>query len=497
MPPNLLVGQGATDFAHDHGMPVVPHDFLISPAAKERWSRWHEDLIVAERKKRGVEARQYGLSPPPEQYSDPFDDVEEAEQSRKAHTKALIVSLRNEAQPISPPPSDERDPNDEISRSPSFTTLEPNRYGEDSDTPDSTPDPPEFSDPYGPPGVSLIEASKNPLVNSSQSTTTKRSSIRGNDGQATGPLLDPDDPEVHMSDTEGRPLASALRPIGRDRYDGSSGSDSESTTKSLILPSLTPTSPSSPTNKNQSTEPETTPIPETPEQQRVEAPTPEVSTPLDHVHKDPPLPPQPARATSAQAGKAEGEEDQITDTVGAIAIDIYGNIACGASSGGIGMKYRGRMGPAALVGIGAAVLPIDTDDKDRTTVATVTSGTGEHMATTMAAYVCGERIYGGLRKGRGGIFEEVEDDEAMRGFIEKDFMGHPSVKNSTSIGAIGILSVKKTKDGAYLYFAHNTDSFALASMHSDESKPVCTMSRSKGGGVIAQGGRAVRYRKKR
>ena len=33
------------------------------------------------------------------------------------------------------------------------------------------------------------------------------------------------------------------------------------------------------------------------------------------------------------------------------------------------------------------------------------------------------------------------------------------MKQSHSAGAIGILGVKKTVDGVYLYFAHNTDSF--------------------------------------
>lgn len=33
------------------------------------------------------------------------------------------------------------------------------------------------------------------------------------------------------------------------------------------------------------------------------------------------------------------------------------------------------------------------------------------------------------------------------------------MKQSHSAGAIGILGVKKTANGAYLYFAHNTDSF--------------------------------------
>jgi taspase (threonine aspartase 1) len=205
-----------------------------------------------------------------------------------------------------------------------------------------------------------------------------------------------------------------------------------------------------------------------------------------------PLPPD----DTLEPGVPPPGEDDITDTVGAIAIDMYGNIACGASSGGIGMKHRGRLGPAALVGIGAAVIAADEDDPDCTSVATVTSGTGEHMTTTLAASVCSDRIYHEQRKVKGG-FKQCTEDEAITGFIKTDFMAHPSVRHSQSASAIGVLSVKKTKDGTWLYFGHNTDSFALASMHSDEQRPICTMSRSNGNGAIAQGGRALKFRKAR
>ena len=79
------------------------------------------------------------------------------------------------------------------------------------------------------------------------------------------------------------------------------------------------------------------------------------------------------------------------------------------------------------------------------------------------------------------------------------WIGHPSVKYSNSAGAIGILGIKKTHDGVYFYFGHNTDSFAMASMHAGENKPLCSMSRSSGNGNIALGGRMYRYnsRKKR
>lgn len=69
------------------------------------------------------------------------------------------------------------------------------------------------------------------------------------------------------------------------------------------------------------------------------------------------------------------------------------------------------------------------------------------------------------------------------------------MKNSNSAGAIGILGLKKMSGGMLLYFGHNTDSFAMASMSSDESVPKCTMSRSSGNGQTAQGGRMLPLRR--
>ena len=69
------------------------------------------------------------------------------------------------------------------------------------------------------------------------------------------------------------------------------------------------------------------------------------------------------------------------------------------------------------------MIPINPSDPEQTCVATVTSGTGEHMATTMAATVCGERLYQSVRKGKGGVLEEVTEDEALHAMIANDFMG--------------------------------------------------------------------------
>jgi taspase (threonine aspartase 1) len=191
---------------------------------------------------------------------------------------------------------------------------------------------------------------------------------------------------------------------------------------------------------------------------------------------------------------SDSDEDEINDTIGAIAVDEHGHLAAASSSGGIGMKHRGRVGPAALVGIGTAVVP-GTGADPEVSVAAVTSGTGEHMATTMASRRCAERIFSGTRMGAGGRdMIEPDDDSIMRSFIRDDFMGHPGVASCHSAGAIGVMVVKRTRGGIYFYFAHNTDSFALASMGGRDQVPVSVMSRlreSGRDGGAALGGRRV------
>lgn len=197
--------------------------------------------------------------------------------------------------------------------------------------------------------------------------------------------------------------------------------------------------------------------------------------------------------TELTAEPTAADQDMITDTIGAIAIDMFGNIAAASSSGGIGMKHMGRTGPAALVGVGTAVVPRDVADKDRRTVAAVTSGTGEHMATTMAAQKCADRIYQRTRRGEGGCDQEEDDCAAvLQSFVEKDFMGHPGVKNQASISAIGVMAVEVTASGCYVHWVHNTESFALASMSSHDKQPLTVMSRlPQGSTPINIGGRKV------
>ncbi|KAL1874668.1 hypothetical protein Plec18167_005900 [Paecilomyces lecythidis] len=420
VPPNLLVGPGATDFAYDNGMHVLPPDFLVSDAARERWRRWRQDLQAADR-----------------QAMIELEEQMVMERQDNPYMLSDYPGIIRPTQVISPPSS-----------------VEPNL---------------------------AVDAAASPNT----ARVTRGTAIE--DGANTSYAIDQDqhidsmDVQDHLQDFMeyehyqrpeddiGNAFAWEQRPSNflRDS-DGSSGGSSGHDGQLKSAAKL-------PVRLHHLQHAEVTQ--EEHGHSQIPSPTPHRTFPVHDPN--------------------EHEGDKITDTVGAIAVDCYGNIAAASSSGGIGMKHRGRVGPAALVGIGTAVIPAEQTDPDKVSVATVTSGTGEHMATTMAASTCASRIYSSQMKGEGGMLEEVTEDEAMKAMIEKDFMDHVGVKNSHCQAAIGIMAVKKTKDGVFLFFGHNTDSFALASMSSEERKPVCVMSRSNGNGSIAQGGRAYRHRRYR
>ena len=401
VPPNLLVGQGATDYAQEKGQLTVFNDYMISKGAKERWVKWKKDLDQVDEQEKEKLATRISSN--------------QIVTSRPANCSSSEIRL-----PFSPPPNQ----NGSLPR-----VSTPNRplIASTADIPDT------YFDAHTTNHARYLGVpepiSSDPIRNANME---RNPNIDGNRPIAPYDVATDDD----------HPWATKRRRLGND----GSFDDSESPLGKIAALG----------SKGLATLPAIAPLP------------------------------------GLQSRK--GREDQIVDTVGAIAVDCFGNIAAGSSSGGIGMKHRGRCGPAALVGIGTAVIPSDPEDPDEISIATVTSGTGEHMSTTLAAATCADRIYSSVRKARGGELESCTEDEAMYSVIDKEFMGHPGVRSSHCAGAIGILAVKKTREGIMLFFAHNTDSFAVASMQSGDRKPACVMSRSSGFGSIAQGGRLARYR---
>lgn len=403
VPPNLLVGQGAIEFAASVNMPILPYDALVSPAAKERWLKWKNDLSNVEKNRRNSSPQtSSSLNSSPSKHFVPFDSEDrEREQRRRAHTRALEVGVWNEAQPITPLPS-----SDSLAL-PGHTLRTPTN-GLQANAPTRTPAgyPAEplmvHSDPFGPPGPRAIY-SNSPMANVGR---------RVNDGHYSNNYFPEHFSSTSTMNNDFEMLSGLYSSRWSSRHDGSS-CDSEQeagsvSSGSLQLPSITPSPELQTVRRDLPTLDDVdTEMLETPHEQAIDS----LSSGLSNL--------APAPLLSAPY---PDEEDHITDTVGAIAIDSYGNIACGASSGGIGMKHRGRIGPAALVGIGSAIIPVDPDDKDRNTVAAVTSGTGEHMATTMASTVTAERLFYSVKKTSTGI-TETDDADAIKSFIERDFIG--------------------------------------------------------------------------
>lgn len=71
------------------------------------------------------------------------------------------------------------------------------------------------------------------------------------------------------------------------------------------------------------------------------------------------------------------------DTVGAICVDSNGIVAAGASSGGVSLKHEGRVGQAASFGSG--VWAFMSRDGKQPSIASCTSGCGEHLIRTQLA----------------------------------------------------------------------------------------------------------------
>lgn len=388
VPPNLLVGAGATDFAAEKGVPVLPPDALVSVSANDRYQKWRADIERMYIKSQEDQAKRAASASIFPRY---FNENSQKEQEAlKAKLDALplddpsynqLVHCWNESQPYSP------------RMSPVDPELE--------STLDNISDADARVLPYNniSSGTQLKLAAQDLQLQRAQESGSNeieskdwheiRLGDQGNDGQACSDNAETDD-EDGESFVDDDMDQSWLRPAGI-RHDVSMEDDPMMASELQQSVSADTTM----TNVNAEPSPRTLTSNDS----------------LGHTLSNPPIRPK------------QDAEDDITDTVGAIAIDCFGNIAAGSSSGGIGMKHGGRVGPAALVGIGSAVIPIDPFDADKTCVATVTSGTGEHMATTMAATTCANRLYRSDRKSHQGGDEPVNDDEALKGFVERDFMG--------------------------------------------------------------------------
>jgi beta-aspartyl-peptidase (threonine type) len=165
------------------------------------------------------------------------------------------------------------------------------------------------------------------------------------------------------------------------------------------------------------------------------------------------LPRERQRLAEAQAREAAGSPDRTFsghdtghDTVGAIAIDIHGNLAAATSTGGTLNKAPGRVGDSSLIGCGCYA--------DNASAAVSLTGWGEPIMKLVLGKWATDRVLAGVAP------EQVAPDAIA--YLHRRLGGH---------GGIILLA----PDGRY-GFAHNTPRMAWG-LHTADGPRVGTLIR--------------------
>jgi beta-aspartyl-peptidase (threonine type) len=136
------------------------------------------------------------------------------------------------------------------------------------------------------------------------------------------------------------------------------------------------------------------------------------------------------------------------DTVGAVAQDRSGNIAAATSSGGIGLKFPGRIGDTPLIGCGTYA-----DDESGGCSAT---GIGEiAMRLVLAKKVCDEMHVG------------ISAQEAVEKTINQ-----VNRRIQDAVNSMGLIAVDKEGE---IGVAHNSKNICYAYMRADMNTPFAAL----------------------
>jgi beta-aspartyl-peptidase (threonine type) len=153
--------------------------------------------------------------------------------------------------------------------------------------------------------------------------------------------------------------------------------------------------------------------------------------------------PDPAsmKAGTLSAGRSPaGHSDDGHDTVGAVALDVEGNIAAGTSTGGTVNKAPGRVGDSSLIGCGCYA--------DNQSAAVSCTGWGEPIMKLVLAKWAADRVQGG------GAPDAVSQEAIFH--LQRRLNGHGGIILLDQRGRFGI--------------AHNTPRMAWAYKSTEREK---------------------------
>ncbi|MDC6168511.1 isoaspartyl peptidase/L-asparaginase family protein [Paucibacter sp. XJ19-41] len=121
------------------------------------------------------------------------------------------------------------------------------------------------------------------------------------------------------------------------------------------------------------------------------------------------------------------DESRKFGTVGAVALDVHGNLAAATSTGGMTNKRPGRVGDSPLIGAGTYA--------DNRMAAVSCTGTGEMFIRAATAYeLCARMAYGGQSleaAAQAAVMQSLSAIEGRGGLIAVDAQGHVSLPFNT------------------------------------------------------------------
>ncbi|KII92793.1 hypothetical protein PLICRDRAFT_37586 [Plicaturopsis crispa FD-325 SS-3] len=181
--------------------------------------------------------------------------------------------------------------------------------------------------------------------------------------------------------------------------------------------------------------------------------------------------------------------NSLQDTVGAVSWDATGGMAAGVSSGGLLLKYPGRVGEAAVFGAGCWA---QQDGQERGMACSV-SGAGEHIVRCGLARAIGDSLrhapsheshapepppHSNVQDDDSDIDSKVDDEDAepdTHAILERilvEQFWHPTRACGEPAPNAGVLLLTKEPDQkARLWCAFTSESMAVAYASSDNPTP--------------------------
>ncbi len=164
---------------------------------------------------------------------------------------------------------------------------------------------------------------------------------------------------------------------------------------------------------------------------------------LDHTEEAPKKPAKAPKNASSRAEELIFTEGKKFGTVGCVALDQYGNLAAGTSTGGMTNKRYGRVGDAPIIGAGTYA--------DNNTCAVSATGHGEYFIRSVVAYDIAALMH----------YKGLSVQEASKEVVNQKLVERGGEGGVIALDAKGNFSMPFNSEGMYRGYIKSDGSFRI------------------------------------